>query len=117
MSVAFIYLATRVPSMLGNASPFDSWLQTLYFGFSLPRPMARSISSLGLVAGGAAAGSAARSAVASNDLVPPPVSAARPAPQLSSPRPRAAASRPGAGPGAEASSGPRVPQERRRAMC
>ena len=45
MSVAFIYLATRVPSMLGNASPFDSWLQTLYFGFSLPRPMARSISS------------------------------------------------------------------------
>ena len=51
MSVAFIYLATRVPSMLGNASPFDSWLQTLYFGFSLPRPMARSISSLGLVAG------------------------------------------------------------------
>ena len=51
MSVAFIYLATRVPSMLGNASPFDSWLQTLYFGFSLPRTMARSISSLGLVAG------------------------------------------------------------------
>ena len=48
MSVAFIYLATRVPSMLGNASPFDSWLQTLYFGFSLPRTMARSISSLRL---------------------------------------------------------------------
>ena len=58
MSVAFIYLATRVPSMLGNASPFDSWLQTLYFGFSLPRPMARSISSLGLVAGGGRRGRA-----------------------------------------------------------
>ena len=66
MSVAFIYLATRVPSMLGNASPLDSWLQTLYFGFSLPRPMARSISSLGLVAGGAAARSATTNRAASS---------------------------------------------------
>ena len=62
MSVAFIYLATRVPSMLGNASPFDAWLQTLYFGFSLPANVVRS---LGAVASlGAAGGAAARSASA-----------------------------------------------------
>ena len=60
MSVAFIYLATRVPSMLGNASPFDAWLQTLYFGFSLPATMARSVASVASI--GAAGGAAARSA-------------------------------------------------------
>ena len=37
MSLAFIYLATRVPSMLGQAGTFDAWLSTLYFGMSLPR--------------------------------------------------------------------------------
>ena len=31
MAVGFIYLATRVPSMLGNGNTFDSWLSTLYF--------------------------------------------------------------------------------------
>ena len=60
MSVAFIYLATRVPSMLGNASPFDAWLQTLYFGFSLPATMARSVASVASI--GSAGGAAARSA-------------------------------------------------------
>ena len=59
MSVAFIYLATRVPSMLGNASPFDAWLQTLYFGFSLPANVARSVGSV--VSLGAAGAGAARS--------------------------------------------------------
>ncbi|MCY3919173.1 MAG: type IV secretion system protein, partial [Chloroflexi bacterium] len=39
MSVAFIYLATRVPSLLGNAGTFDAWLHTLYFGLSLPGSM------------------------------------------------------------------------------
>ena len=63
MSVAFIYLATRVPSMLGNASPFDAWLQTLYFGFSLPATMARSIGSVAALGAGASSGSAARSAI------------------------------------------------------
>ena len=62
MSVAFIYLATRVPSMLGNSSPFDAWLQTLYFGFSLPATMARSVGSV--VALGRGGGGAARSAAA-----------------------------------------------------
>ena len=56
MSLAFIYLATRVPSMLGNAGTFDAWLHTLYFGMSLPGSLARSARSVGLLAGGAAGG-------------------------------------------------------------
>ncbi len=56
MSLAFIYLATRVPSLLGNAGTFDAWLHTLYFGMSLPGSLARSARSVGLLAGGGAAG-------------------------------------------------------------
>ncbi|MDE2895567.1 MAG: hypothetical protein OXN87_09235 [Chloroflexota bacterium] len=59
MSLAFIYLATRVPSMLGNSSPFDAWLQTLWFGLSLPATMVRSVASVAAIgAGGTAAGKA-----------------------------------------------------------
>ena len=58
MSLAFVYLATRVPSMLGQAGTFDAWLSTLYFGMSLPGSMMRSMRSVGLLAGGAAGGSA-----------------------------------------------------------
>ena len=58
MSLAFIYLATRVPSMLGNAGTFDAWLHTLYFGMSLPGSLARSARSVGLLAGGAGGGPA-----------------------------------------------------------
>ena len=62
MSVAFIYLATRVPSMLGNSSPFDAWLQTLWFGLSLPATMVRSVASVAaLGAGGATARTVASS--------------------------------------------------------
>ncbi len=56
MSLAFVYMATRVPSMLGNAGTFDAWLSTLYFGMSLPASMVRSARTIGLVAGGAAGG-------------------------------------------------------------
>ena len=56
MSLAFIYLATRVPSMLGNHGTFDAWLHTLYFGMNLPGSMVRSAKSIGLIAGGAAGG-------------------------------------------------------------
>ena len=66
MSVAFIYLATRVPSMLGNSSPFDAWLSTLYFAFSLPAATARSISSIASVGAGSAAGSAGASQAGSS---------------------------------------------------
>ena len=63
MSLAFIYLATRVPSMLGNSSPFDAWLQTLWFGLSLPATMVRSVASVAAI--GAVGGAAASKALSS----------------------------------------------------
>ena len=56
MSLAFVYMATRVPSMLGNHGTFDSWLSMLYFGMNLPSSMVRAAKTIGLVAGGAAGG-------------------------------------------------------------
>ena len=56
LSLAFVYMATRVPSLLGNAGTFDSWLSTLYFGMNLPASMVRSARTIGLLAGGATAG-------------------------------------------------------------
>ena len=56
MSLAFVYMATRVPSMLGNQGTFDSWLSMLYFGMNLPSSLMRSARTIGLVAGGAAGG-------------------------------------------------------------
>ena len=73
MAVGFIYLATRVPSMLGNGNPFDSWLSTLYFAFSLPTNMARSAASF-IALGGA--GSAGRSAATSQTSAATAASAA-----------------------------------------
>ena len=37
MSLAFVYMATRVPSMMGNSGTFDSWLSMLYFGMNCRR--------------------------------------------------------------------------------
>ena len=74
LSAAFIYLATRVPSLLGNAGTFDAWLHTLYFGLSLPGTAMRAARSVGpllasaaggpgvFAAGGMAAGAAASAA-------------------------------------------------------
>ena len=56
LAIAFMYLAGRVPSMLGNHGTFDAWLHTLYFGMSLPGSMVRSGRTLGMLAGGAAGG-------------------------------------------------------------
>ena len=42
MVVGLVYLATRGLLMLCNSGPFDSWLRTLHFAFSLPMNMARS---------------------------------------------------------------------------
>ena len=56
MSLSFVYMATRVPAMLGNAGTFDSWLSMLYFGMNLPSSMVRSAKTIGLIAGGAAGG-------------------------------------------------------------
>ena len=62
MAIAFMYLAGRVPSMLGHHGTFDAWLHTLYFGMSLPGGMVRSARSIGLIAGGAAGGPAGMAA-------------------------------------------------------
>ena len=56
MSLAFVYMATRLPSMLGNSGTFDAWLSTLYFGMTLPASIVRSARTVGLLAGGAAGG-------------------------------------------------------------
>ena len=53
LSVAFVYMATRVPSMMGNSGTFDAWLSTLYFGMNLPASMVRSARTIGLMAGAA----------------------------------------------------------------
>ena len=53
LALAFVYMATRVPSMLGNAGTFDAWLSTLYFGMNLPGTMVRAGKSIGLIAGAA----------------------------------------------------------------
>ena len=71
MAIAFMYLAGRIPSMLGNHGTFDAWLHTLYFGMSLPGQMVRSARSIGLIVGGAAGGppgmaAAAAASAASN---------------------------------------------------
>ncbi len=58
MSVAFVYMATRVPSMLGNAGTFDSWVSTLYFGLNLPGTLMRSAKTVGLLSGGMGGGPA-----------------------------------------------------------
>ena len=62
MGIAFMYLAGRVPSMLGNHGTFDAWLHTLYFGMSLPGSMVRSARALALVGAGAAGGPAGAAA-------------------------------------------------------
>ena len=53
MSLAFVYMATRVPSMLGNSGTFDSWLSMLYFGMNLPSSLMRSARTIGLMSGAA----------------------------------------------------------------
>ena len=64
ISLAFVYLTTRVPSLMGNPGTFDAWLHTLYFGMSLPGSIARSARSIGTVVGGVAGGGPAGPGVA-----------------------------------------------------
>ncbi len=56
LSAAFIYLATRVPTLLGNSGTFDAWLHTLYFGLSLPMTAMRAARTVGPMLAGAAGG-------------------------------------------------------------
>ena len=53
LSLSFVYMATRVPSMLGNSGTFDSWLSMLYFGMNLPSSLMRSARTIGLMSGAA----------------------------------------------------------------
>ena len=68
LSVAFVYMATRVPALLGQAGTFDSWVSTLYFGLNLPGTMLRSVRSIGLLAGGGPGGAAVGSIAAGAGL-------------------------------------------------
>jgi len=43
MALGFVYLATRVPAILGNQQAFSAWLGTLQFGLALPLNLARSL--------------------------------------------------------------------------
>ena len=47
LSVGFIYMATKVPTMLGHPGTFDSWLREIYFGMNVARGAVGAISSLG----------------------------------------------------------------------
>ena len=58
MAIAFMYLAGRIPSMLGQHGTFDAWLHTLYFGLSLPGTVMRSAQAMRLLGAGAAGGPA-----------------------------------------------------------
>ncbi len=64
MSVAFVYLATRVPSMMGSGGTFDAWIHTLYFGLSLPGTVMRSARSMAHLAAGVAGGAGVAGAAA-----------------------------------------------------
>ena len=64
ISLAFVYLTTRVPSLMGNPGTFDAWLHTIYFGMSIPGSIARSARSLGTVAAGALGGGGGPAAIA-----------------------------------------------------
>ena len=62
LSISFVYMATRVPSLLGNVGTFDAWVSTLYFGLNLPGTMIRSAKTIGMVAGGVGGGPAGMAA-------------------------------------------------------
>ncbi len=91
MAIAFMYLAGRIPSMLGHHGTFDAWLHTLYFGMSLPGSIVRSGRALGLLAGGAAGGPAGAAAAGAGSAAANPVNSAAQnstAPAQNSPAPR-----------------------------
>ncbi len=87
MAIAFMYLAGRIPSMLGHHGTFDAWLHTLYFGMSLPGSMMRSARALGMVGAGAAGGPPGMAAAAAATAVTGAASAVNTAAQ-NSPTPR-----------------------------
>ncbi len=88
LSLAFVYLTTRVPSLMGNPGTFDAWLHTLYFGMSLPGSIVRSARSISSVAGGVMGGGpggAGVAAVAGTGIAASAVSAVRSMADMSTP--------------------------------
>ena len=88
MSAAFMYLATRVPSMLGNAGTFDAWVQTLFFSMAVVGGIARSAKGLTMLASGgaaAAAGPVGMAAAAGGAALGAVTGVARSAADISSP--------------------------------
>ena len=88
ISLAFVYLTTRVPSLMGNPGTFDAWLHTLYFGMSLPGSIVRSARSIGTVAGGLTGGGPAggvAAAVAGTGIAAGAISAVRSMADMSTP--------------------------------
>ena len=80
LSLAFVFLTTRVPSLMGNPGTFDAWLHTLYFGMSLPGSIVRSARSISSVAGGVMGGGpggAGVSALAGTGIAAGAISAVR----------------------------------------
>ena len=61
MSLAFVYMATKVPAMLGNAGTFDSWLHTLYAGGAAGGPGGMAVGAMAAGAGLSSAASGIRS--------------------------------------------------------
>ena len=58
ISASFVYLATRVPSMLGQAGTFEAWIQTIYFAMGVAGGMSRTAKALAVAAGGSFGGPA-----------------------------------------------------------
>ena len=88
ISLAFVYLTSRVPALMGNPGTFDAWLHTLYFGMSLPGSIVRSARSIGAVAGGLTGGGPAggvAAAVAGTGIAAGATAAVRSMADVSSP--------------------------------
>ena len=62
ISIAFVYLTTRIPSMLGTTGVFYSWLRTITYGAFLLSRVAAVASGVGAPAAAASAGGAAAGA-------------------------------------------------------
>lgn len=73
LSIAFVYLTTRVPSMLGNVGLFDAWVRTLHYGTSILAHLPTALRVAGLIGlawprGGGGGGAAAAGGWAASSL-------------------------------------------------
>ena len=64
MSIAFVYLTTRVPSMLGTTGVFDAWLRTLHYGASMLMALPRMMHVAGMATGAMSAAGAMKAGAA-----------------------------------------------------